>query len=137
MKSSILCGIAALALAVGSLNAQERPGSTPSSSKPLVVYGRVSKDGMMLLTDIDSAWNIANREAMKGLEGLLVRVKCFVDTENNSIRVLSIRKESGELNYPLCATPTRPSAASGKRIQSALCGLRPWYSSSSKRLLPL
>lgn len=99
MKSSILCGIAALALAVGSLNAQERPGSTPPSSKPLVVYGRVSKDGKMLLTDIDSAWNIANREAMKGLEGLLVRVKCFVDTENNSIRVLSIRKESGELNY--------------------------------------
>jgi hypothetical protein len=43
--------------------------------------------------------SITNRETLKGLEGLLVRVKCFVDTEKNTIQVLSIRKETNELNY--------------------------------------
>ncbi|HEY1679471.1 MAG TPA: hypothetical protein VGG04_17275 [Candidatus Sulfotelmatobacter sp.] len=76
-----------------------KTGSVAASAKPLVVSGRVSKDGSMLLTDIDSAWSITNRETLKGLEGLLVRVKCFVDTEKNTIQVLSIRKETNELNY--------------------------------------
>lgn len=67
-----------------------------STAKPLVVSGRVSQDGKTLLTDIDSTWNVANREALKGLEGLVVRVKCFVNTEKNSLQILSVKKDNAE-----------------------------------------
>jgi hypothetical protein len=56
-------------------------------------------DGKTLLTDIDSIWSVSNRQALKGHEGRIVRVKCFVDTEKNSIQILSVKRDDSESNY--------------------------------------
>jgi hypothetical protein len=98
MKSVILSLLALPVLVSASAIAQDNVAPV-ASVKPLVVSGRVSNDGKMLLTDLDSAWNITNREALKGLEGLLVRVKCFVNTEKNSLQILSVKKDGSETNY--------------------------------------
>lgn len=77
--------------------AQEKPVS--SSAKPLVVSGRISADGSTLLSDIDSEWSVSNKEATKGHEGRLVRVKCYVDTEKNTIRILSVKRDESAPTY--------------------------------------
>jgi len=67
--------------------------------KSLTVSGKVSVDGRTLLTDIDSEWSISNSEALKGREGTLVTVKCYVDTERSQMRVLSVRSAQPEAKY--------------------------------------
>jgi hypothetical protein len=90
---------ALLLLVSGSLIAQDKaaPKDSPSvtSAKPLVVAGKVSEDGKMLLTDIETEWSVGNAEALKGYEGRLVRVKCYVDTERNKIHILSVKQDNG------------------------------------------
>ena len=76
---------------------QEKPATF--SSKPLVVSGRINADGSTLLSDIDAEWSVSNKEALKGYEGRLVRVKCFVDTEKNSIRILSVKGDESTRSY--------------------------------------
>jgi hypothetical protein len=85
----------AIALAASTLLAQEKSDVTKqvTAAKPLVVAGRVSNDGKMLLTDIDSEWMISNASALKGHEGHLVRVKCLVDSAKNKIEILSVTKD--------------------------------------------
>jgi hypothetical protein len=99
MKSIVLT--AALLLLASPLVAQEQAKTTPAaaSAKALVVSGKVSDDGKTLLTDIDSEWGVSNSEMLKGLEGRLVRVKCYVDSAANKIRVLSVKKEDGGSKY--------------------------------------
>jgi hypothetical protein len=73
---------------------------TPVSTvKPLMVSGRVSKDGRTLWTDIDSECTVNNSDILKGLEGRLVKAKCYVDTKKNQIQILSVKKEVSEANY--------------------------------------
>lgn len=99
MKSTILLALAVVLFASLPAIAQGKPESTPASTKPLVVSGRVSTDGKTLLTDIDSTWSVSNREALKGHEGRMVHVKCFVDTEKNTIKILSVKRDDSESNY--------------------------------------
>lgn len=108
MKTSILT-VLAIAILIQAAVAQEEPARTageqghPSSntasSKPLVVAGRVSRDGRTLVTDIDSEWAVRNPEALKGHEGRRVAVKCYVDTEKSRIQVLRVSDAEGELKY--------------------------------------
>lgn len=104
MRASMLATLATVLLMVGPTVAQDtvaqakdKSGSSGANadsagpSKTLAVSGKVSNDGKTLLTDIDSEWAVSNPEALKGQEGRLVTVKCYVDTENNRIHVLSVK----------------------------------------------
>lgn len=97
----LLLGTLSLAVvASGFALAQEaKPGDakTDTSSvrtavaKTLTVSGKVGNDGKTFLTDIDSEWEVSNAEALKGYEGRLATVKCYVDPEHNRIQVLSVK----------------------------------------------
>lgn len=63
------------------------------------VSGKVSADGKTFLTDIDSEWQVSNADALKGHEGRLVRVRCYVDTEKSSIKILSVKGDDNDSNY--------------------------------------
>lgn len=98
--------VAAMMLVIsGAIIAQDKPAPTAQEhptafvAKPLTVSGKVSNDGKSLLTDIDTEWTVSNADALKGHEGRLVRVKCFVDTEKNMIKVLSVRRDDSDSNY--------------------------------------
>jgi hypothetical protein len=99
MKSTILLALAVALFASLPAIAQDKPDPAIVSTKPLVVSGRVSTDGKTLLTDIDSSWSVSNREALKGHEGRMVRVKCFVNTEKNSIEILTVKRDDSGSNY--------------------------------------
>jgi hypothetical protein len=64
------------------------------ASKSLTVSGKVSEDGRSLLTDLDSEWLVSNAEALKGREGKLVTVKCYIESDHNQIHILSVRTAS-------------------------------------------
>lgn len=104
MKRLMIESVAAVLLMSGLSIAQEqadktKPDAASSSAKTLLVYGRVSNDGKKLLTDLDSEWTVSNSETLKGREGTLVRVRCYVDSDRNRIQILSIKKEQGESTY--------------------------------------
>ena len=82
-------------------NKMDQPGAASSPSKSLTVFGRVSNDGRTLLTDLDTDWAVSNAEVLKGREGSLVTVKCYVDSERNQIHVLSVKSAQSELKYAL------------------------------------
>jgi hypothetical protein len=103
MRTSILAAVAVMVICGSALSQETVVASQPQhatfSAKPLMVSGKVSADGKKLLTDIDSEWMVTNDDALKGHEGLMVRVKCYVDTEKNSIKILSVKRENYESNY--------------------------------------
>ena len=86
-------------------SAQDRPTPASSSylasapSKPITVLGKVSDDGRTLVSGIDSEWTVGNPNALKGYEGSVVRIRCYVDSESGRIRVVTARKEEGGLKY--------------------------------------
>lgn len=92
--------LACLLFTSGSLAQQAGSASVTATvpAKALVVFGKISDDGKKLISDIDSEWTVSNPGMLKGLEGHLVRLKCYVDTEKNRLRVLFVEKES-ELGY--------------------------------------
>jgi hypothetical protein len=104
----LMLAVTFLALSSGLARAQDTPPSTnmPDQSasrlpvpKALVVSGKVSNDGRTLLTDLDTEWNISNSEILKGREGSLVTLKCYVDSDRNQIRVLSVKTAQPETKY--------------------------------------
>lgn len=101
MKTFVL-GMIATTLISGCVLAQEKPeGSKQETTtpKPLMVSGRVSDAGRTLTTDIDSEWTVSNPEALKGHDGRLVKVKCYIDSAKNRIQVLSVRKNDAQSDY--------------------------------------
>ena len=105
MKTSMIATLATVLAISGASLAQDRATSKPaaaaSSSRPIVVLGKVSNDGKTILTDIDSEWSVTNADALKGQEGRLVTVKCYVDTVKNQLQVLTVRRANSELSYAL------------------------------------
>jgi len=104
MKRLMIESVAALLLISALSVAQEqtektKPDASSSPAKTLLVYGRVSNDGKKLVTDLDSEWTVSNSETLRGREGTLVRVRCYVESDRNRIRILSIKKEQGESGY--------------------------------------
>lgn len=65
-----------------------------ASTKALSVSGKVSDDGTRFITDIDTEWAINNSAALKGSEGRLVTIKCYVDPDKNTIQVLSVKRDA-------------------------------------------
>jgi hypothetical protein len=60
----------------------------------VILAGKVSDDGKRLLTDDENKWSVANVDALKGLEGRYITVKCRMDVSKQSIRVLSVEEPS-------------------------------------------
>jgi hypothetical protein len=60
----------------------------------VILAGKVSDDGKRLLTDDENKWSVANVDALKGLEGRCITVKCRMDVSKQSIRVLSVEEPS-------------------------------------------
>jgi hypothetical protein len=100
----VLVAIAAVMICGSALTQEKTVASQPEqvaafSPKPLTVSGRVGAEGKTFLTDIDSEWMVSNADVLKSHEGQMVRVKCYVDTEKNSIKILAVKKEDGSSNY--------------------------------------
>jgi hypothetical protein len=100
MKKSLFVALSLALITSAALAQQDRSESgtksdaavaRPVTAKSLVVFGRVSRDGRSLLTDLDSEWTVSNAEALRGREGSLVTVKCYVDPDHSQIHVLSVR----------------------------------------------
>jgi len=93
----------------GAAFAQEKANSASdsvaaASAKTLTVNGMVSGDRRTLMTDIDSEWLVSNPDALKGHEGRLVTVKCYVDSEKSRIHVLSVKKDASAATYSARST---------------------------------
>jgi hypothetical protein len=58
--------------------------------KGVDLAGKVSGDGKALLADDDNAWTVNNTEALKGLEGRHVTVKCRMDVTKHTIRIFYV-----------------------------------------------
>ena len=95
---TLVLAMSAAALAQDKSASAKQENVAGASSRPLRVLGKVSTDGKTILTDVDSEWTVSNATVLKGHEGLLVTVKCYVDTAKNQLQVLTIRRASGELN---------------------------------------
>ncbi|MGA7907122.1 MAG: hypothetical protein WCA16_06910 [Candidatus Sulfotelmatobacter sp.] len=75
----------------------EGPSAPAVTAKPLTVLGKVANDGKTFVTDIDTEWEVSNVDALKGYEGRLTTVKCYVDPERNRMHVLSVK--AAEVKY--------------------------------------
>jgi hypothetical protein len=73
---------------------QDHPQTWTASTKALTVSGKISEDGKRFITDIDTEWAINNPNALKGHEGRLITIKCYVDSDKNSIQVLSVKEHA-------------------------------------------
>ena len=102
MKTSILIVLMIAGSTVGApaqdktaanSNEQAHDAGISSSTKPLTVWGKVSFDRKTLITDIDSEWDVANPEALKGYEGSRITAKCYVDTQKSQIQVLRVKRD--------------------------------------------
>jgi hypothetical protein len=69
----------------------DHPQAWIASTKALTVSGKVSDDGKRFISDIDTEWALNNPNSLKGHEGRLVTIKCYVDPDKNRIQVLSIK----------------------------------------------
>jgi hypothetical protein len=65
-----------------------------ASTKPLTVSGKINEYRKGFITDIDTEWAINNPDGLKGREGRLVTIKCYVDSDKNRIQVLSIKADA-------------------------------------------
>jgi len=59
-----------------------------------MLSGKVSEDGKQFIADDDNRWTIANADAIKGLEDRYVILKCRMDVDKRTIRVLSAEDPS-------------------------------------------
>jgi hypothetical protein len=77
----------------------DQPVARPAAARSLSVFGKVSNDGRSLFTDLDTEWAVSNAELLKGREGSLVTVKCYVDSDRNQIHVLSVRAAQSDVKH--------------------------------------
>lgn len=108
MNSWKLAAVSFALITAGIASGQDQPQSANAkpdttidrpATRSLTVSGRVSSDGRRLVTDLDSEWTISNAETLKGREGNLVTVKCYVDSNRNQIHVLSVRAAQPEVKF--------------------------------------
>jgi len=101
-RTAVSLFVVALTWSFALAQEQVKPGSTnrdhaetwTASTKALSVSGKVSSDGTRFITDIDTEWAINNSDSLKGSEGRLVTIKCYVDPDRNRIQVLSVKKDA-------------------------------------------
>ena len=63
---------------------------TGVSAKGVTLSGQVSNDGKTLLADDDNNWIVSSPDALKGLEGRYVTVKCRMNLKQRSILILFV-----------------------------------------------
>jgi hypothetical protein len=105
MKRFLLTTLWLLLFAVVSVCAQDHSRPTTSASaavrqaaaKSVMISGRVSNDGRRFSIDSDNEWDVSNAKALKGHEGGLVTVKCYVDSIRNRIEIVSVNRVQPEV----------------------------------------
>lgn len=59
-------------------------------AKGVVLSGQVSNDGTKIVADDDNEWTVSNADALKGLEGRYISVRCRMNPKSETIQVLSV-----------------------------------------------
>jgi hypothetical protein len=75
----------------------DRTNAQMGAAKSIVISGRVSSDGKRFLVDTDSEWDVSNARILKGREGSLVTVKCYVDADRNQLQIVSVNRVQPEV----------------------------------------
>jgi hypothetical protein len=108
MKRILLAALSLAFLAMGTVWGQSRPQTAAKSdsanarsvaTKPVLISGRVSGDGRHFSIDrnSESEWDVSNAMVLKGHEGSLVTVKCYLDSSRNQIQILSVNRVQPEV----------------------------------------
>ncbi len=109
MNKLLVTALSLALMTIGSAQAQSLSQSAAksdasalsSTTRPILISGRVSGDGRHFSfdrdSDSDSEWNVSNARALKGHEGSLVTVKCYVDATRNQIQILSVIRVQPEV----------------------------------------
>lgn len=109
VKSILLSTLSLALITVGSASAQSHPQPAAKSDsnvrsaviKPILMSGRVSGDGRHFFverdSDPESGWDVSNARVLRGHEGSLVTVKCYLDTNRNQIQILSVNRVQHEV----------------------------------------
>ena len=109
MKRLLLVALSLGLIPIGSARAQSHPQSATKSDtgarseaiKPILISGRVSGDGRHFSidreSDPESGWDVSNARILKGHEGSLVTVKCYLDASRNQIQILSVNRVQPEV----------------------------------------
>ncbi|MFY9910400.1 MAG: hypothetical protein WCF22_18620 [Candidatus Sulfotelmatobacter sp.] len=109
MKRLLLVALSLGLIPIGSAWAQSHPqpatksdtGARSAAIKPILISGRVSGDGRHFSTDRESdpesGWDVSNARILKGHEGSLVTVKCYLDAGRNQIQILSVNRVQPEV----------------------------------------
>jgi len=92
----VSCAALAFFLLVAPLTYAGSDSARPAApqTKGILLSGKVSDDGKQFLADDDNSWKVTNLDALKGLAGRYVLVKCRMDVSNRAIRVLSVEEPS-------------------------------------------
>jgi len=69
------------------------------SGKAVIISGKVSDDGKIIVSDANEKWAVSNTDALMGREGQPITVKCRLDPEKNQVRIISIRPAQSEAKY--------------------------------------
>jgi hypothetical protein len=102
LSATVLIGM----MLCGSVWAQSQPqpaakadsaGAHMAAAKSIVISGRVSSDGRHFLVDADNEWDVSNAKVLKGHEGSLVTVKCYLDANRNQIQIVSVNRVQPEV----------------------------------------
>jgi hypothetical protein len=65
--------------------------STITAKKAVMLSGRVSEDGKLLMTEDQDRWTVNNPSLLLPHAGQLVNVKCQLSADQNSIHVLLVK----------------------------------------------
>ena len=84
-------------LLVFSMNAPAQTRAQDTGKK-VVVYGKVSEDGKILVGD-HHTWSVNNPSALAGREGRIVRVECRLYADTSKIEVLSVKPGDAQMQY--------------------------------------
>lgn len=71
--------------------AEGTPASAKSAKKAVSLSGLLSRDLKTLVGEENDVWSISNPEALAGLEGKQVLVKCQLIAEKNEIHVFAAK----------------------------------------------
>jgi hypothetical protein len=104
-----------LLLMTGSVLAQQNsrsgtvwPEVVSTSTRAVLLSGRISDDGRVIVSEDQDRWAVSNPKAVQGLGGQWVTVKCQLSSDQTSIHVLSIKSNQA-------GSVTRPADAAFRR----------------------
>ena len=99
MKNLTLVSLAVVLLSVIATAQDTKAAPSTDSTRAVTLSGRVSDDGMTLVSDGDREWLVSNADALDGHEGHQVTVKCRPYPGEHRIQVLSVKMARGAAKY--------------------------------------